>query len=355
MGIYHSKQWLSDLDEIVNSLPELAILTNKSVLITGATGLICSAVVDIIMRFNEKNKGNEIEVFAAGRSEAHFKKRFSPRYVGKSYLQFIQYDATKDNYLDFECDYIIHGASNSSPNKYVSEAVETMVDNFVGMKNLLDFAHLHGVSRALYISSSEVYGKKDNNFPYGENEYGYIDLLIPRSSYAVSKRATETLCISYATEYNLETVIVRPGHIYGPTASPFDNRVSSAWPYDVAMGKNIIMKSDGAQVRSYCYCLDCASAILKVLIYGENCHAYNISNPDAVITIREMAQILTKSGNVALRIEPPSVEEKQTFNPMSNSSLNSDSLQKLGWRGLFDAERGFSHTVEILKETLKGC
>lgn len=352
MSIYKSEQWLSDVDEVVHILSELATLTNKSILITGATGLICSAVVDIIMRYNEKNKSSEIKVFAAGRSEARFKERFT-RYIGKPHLEFVQYDATKDNKLDIECDYIIHGASNSSPTKYVSEAVETMVDNFIGMKNLLDFARLHGVKRALYISSSEVYGKKENNLPYSEDEYGYVDLLAPRSSYAVSKRATETLCVSYASEYNLETLIVRPGHIYGPTASPKDNRVSSAWAYDVAQGKDIVMKSDGAQIRSYCYCLDCASAILKVLIDGENCHAYNISNPDAIVTIREMAQTLTRSGNVALKMELPSDAEKQAFNPMSNSSLNSDSLLKLGWRGLFDAERGFGHTVVILREKLE--
>ena len=349
MSIYKSEQWLADVDEVVHILPELATLANKSVLITGATGLICSAIVDVILRYNEKNSGSEIGVFAAGRSEARFKERFS-RYAGKPYLRFVQYDATKENELDIECDYIIHGASNSSPTKYVSEAVETMVDNFIGMKNLLDFARLHGVKRALYISSSEVYGKKENSLPYGEDEYGYVDLLAPRSSYAVSKRATETLCVSYASEYNLETVIVRPGHIYGPTASPKDNRVSSAWAYDVAQCKDIVMKSDGAQIRSYCYCLDCASAILKVLIDGENCHAYNISNPGAIVTIREMAQILAKSGNVALKMELPSDAEKRAFNPMNNSSLNSDSLQKLGWKGLFDAERGFGHTVKVLRE-----
>lgn len=352
MGIYHSKQWLADIDEVLASLPELAMLANKRILVTGATGLICSAVVDIIMRFNEKKMGSEIRVMAAGRTKRRFLDRFSC-YAGKPYLCFVQYDATKENKLDFECDYIIHGASNSSPNKYVSEAVETMADNFIGMKNLLDFARLYGVRRALYISSSEVYGKKENSLPYSEDEYGYVDLLVPRSSYAVSKRATETLCVSYASEYDLETVIVRPGHIYGPTASPNDNRISSAWAYDVAQGKDIIMKSDGAQIRSYCYCLDCASAILKVLIDGENCHAYNISNPNAIVTIKEMAQILTKSGNVALRMELPSDAEKQAFNPMSNSSLNSESLQKLGWEGLFDAERGFTHTVKILKEMMK--
>lgn len=112
------------------------------------------------------------------------------------------------------------------------------------------------------------------------------------------------------------------------------------------------MKSDGAQLRSYCYCLDCASAILKVLLSGENVHAYNISNPDSVVTIRQMAELLAGAAQVHLRMELPTEEERKGFNPMKNSSLDSTSLQNLGWKGLFSAENGFSHTVEILKEML---
>lgn len=112
------------------------------------------------------------------------------------------------------------------------------------------------------------------------------------------------------------------------------------------------MKSDGAQIRSYCYCLDCASAILKVLVSGENCHAYNISNPDSIISIKEMAEILAKSADVKLRFEIPTEEERKGFNPMSNSSLESTSLLQLGWHGCFDAEAGFGHTVQILRETI---
>ena len=106
----------------------------------------------------------------------------------------------------------------------VKEPVETMLSNFLGMKSLLDFAKEYGSKRILYISSSEIYGKKDGDQPYHEGEYGYIDMLNPRNSYSIGKRAAETLCASYADEYGVESVIVRPGHIYGPTASPYDNR-----------------------------------------------------------------------------------------------------------------------------------
>ena len=50
--IYKSKQWIEDIDIVSNTLPELSSLDGKSILITGATGLICSAIVDILIRYN---------------------------------------------------------------------------------------------------------------------------------------------------------------------------------------------------------------------------------------------------------------------------------------------------------------
>jgi hypothetical protein len=46
----------------------------------------------------------------------------------------------------------------------------------------------------------------------------------------------------------------------------------------------------------------------------------------------------------------PSQDEKKAFNPMNNSSLNSEKLCGLGWSGLFDAKLGLEHTVKIIKE-----
>jgi nucleoside-diphosphate-sugar epimerase len=131
-----------------------------------------------------------------------------------------------------------------------------------------------------------------------------------------------------------------------------DNRVSSAWAYSAARGEDIVMKSDGSQLRSYCHCLDCASAMLTVLIKGEDCTAYNISNPDSMISIKQMAQILAKHSGVKLITQLASENEKKSFNPMSNSSLDSTRLESLGWKGCFDADTGLGHTVEILRQTI---
>lgn len=351
MSIYESRQWIEDIDAAAGILPELDGLAGRSVMITGAAGLICSAVTDILIRYNETHE-EKIRILAAGRWPEEMTARFG-EYCGREYFQFVKYDAVRsDNEISIAADYIIHGASNAFPGLVMAEPVETMAGNFNGMNFLLGYAREHGTKRLLYISSSEVYGKKESAEPFKEGEYGFIDLLDPRNSYSVSKRAAETLCVSYASEYGIESVIVRPGHIYGPTASPQDNRVSSAFAYSAARGEDIVMKSDGSQLRSYCYCLDCASAILKVLIKGENCHAYNISNSSSIISIKEMAQLLADSAGVTLRQEDASSEEKKGFNPMSNSSLESTSLEGLGWKGIFDAPTGFGHTVGILKDMM---
>lgn len=351
MSIYERKLWLSDLDRVIVEIPELARLSGKSIMITGCTGLIGSALVDVFIRWNITHR-EKIVILAAARSEEKVLKRFLP-YAAEKWFVYVPYDATStDNRLNYHCDYIIHGASNASPNKIVKEPVETMMSNFLGVKLLLDYAKDNNTKRILFISSSEVYGRKESNEPFKIDEYGYIDLLNARSSYSISKRAAETLCVSYGDEYGIDSVIVRPGHIYGPTALFSDNRVSSAWAYAAARGENIVMKSDGEQIRSYCYCLDGASAIIKVLIFGKTGHAYNISNPDSIRSIRDIAEIMSMAANVELKMEIPSEAERKGFNPMSNSSLDSKDLLDLGWRGIFDAEIGFSHTVEILKDTI---
>lgn len=351
MSIYKSKLWISDLDEIIEVLPELEELCGKNILITGCSGLICSAIIDVLIRWNETHDG-KIGIIAAGRNEERIKSRFAP-YNKKEWFTFSAYDASSiKNNIDITCDYIIHGASNASPNKIIKEPVETMMDNFIGIKCLLDFARKYEVKRVVYISTSEVYGKKGYDRPSKSDEYGGIDILNPRNSYSVGKCAAETLCVSYHKEYGVDSVIVRPGHIYGPTATISDNRVSSMWAYAAAKGEDIVMKSNGAQIRSYCYCLDCASAILKVLLRGDCVKAYNVSNVESVISISKLAEILAEMAGVKVILKIPTYTEKKAFNPMMDSSLDGSELQQLGWKGLYNAERGISHTVKILKDSI---
>lgn len=341
MNILQSEIYKKDIKKSILQIVELEKLKKSKILITGATGLVCSAVVDLLI-----SADLQIKVYVAGRNEKKVKDRF------EGAVDFVPYDAIKPLKFDVDVDFIIHGASNASPDLYINEPVETMQANINGIQNLLKFAYKKGVKKLIYVSSSEVYGKKDNIEPFKEEQYGFVDILNPRSSYAIAKRAAETMCISYKSEYGVDFNIVRLGHIYGPTLNKSDKRVSSEFSYRAAVGKALVLKSDGKQIRSYCYSLDCASAILSVLTCGISGEAYNISNRNSIISIRKMTEYLAKAGNVEVKLELPSYIEKSAFNPMDNSSLESTKLENLGWSGVFSADEGLAHTVQILKECI---
>lgn len=316
-------------------------MCNYSVLLTGATGLIGSAVAERLV------SDSRCRVIAACRNISRVRDKFG--YSGEC----IYYDALTSVNFNINVDVIIHAAGLASPELFVSRPVETMMANVFGVKELLEYARRVKANKVIYVSSSEVYGKaaprKDG---FREEDYGFVDVLDVRSSYPMGKRAAETLCVSYAKEYGVNVSIVRPGHIYGPTASPKDRRVSSAFAWQAARGEPIVMKSAGTSLRSYTHCDDCASAIMTVVEKGLPGEAYNIANRGGVCSIRQMAEIMADEGGVELRFENASEADAVAFNPMNNSCLDPTKLESLGWRGKIGYEEGFRQTVRCLRERI---
>ena len=345
--IYKEKYW-KQIDQVIECIPDCRELFGSSFFITGASGLICSAVIDALLRMNDRFKA-QIRIYAGGRDEDSFKERFSS-VCDRDDLRFVFYDANDEKDIEIKADYIIHGAGNSHPAVFGREPVETMLANFNGLNVLLRSALKNEKpKRLLYISSSEVYGKKKDNEPYKEEDYGYVDINNIRAAYPSAKRAAETLCIAYHEEYGIDSLIVRPGHIYGPTISRKDSRASAVFSRAAKKGEMISMKGAGLQLRSYMYVLDCASAILTVLIKGNSEEAYNLSNPFSIISIREMAESFARAGDVQISFEDPTDKEKKTYNLMENSALDSRKLESLGWRPCFDMDEGARSTLEFLE------
>lgn len=346
--MFWSELYNMNLRETLENISDITKLDNRKILITGATGLIGSAIVDTLMWHNRSNHA-DITIYIAGRNENAAYQRFHNNFE-EGHLKFLQYDAISELRFDVDFDYIIHAASNAHPMAYSQQPVETMLGNLIGTNNLLDYAVKHNVSRLLYISSGEVYGNKSENTPYTEQDYGFVDFLNPRACYPSSKRAAETMCVSYMKQHQLDVVIARPGHIYGPTMTDTDSRASAQFARDAGNGRDIIMKSPGLQLRSYCYVFDCASAILTILLDGKPGQAYNVANRESVVTIRQLAQAFADHGNVSLVFETPSDEEVAGYNLMPNSVLDSEKLYDLGWRGIYDLNEGVKRTVELLKQ-----
>lgn len=351
---YHTS-YLEDLRCVRSALSGWEALKGRTILVTGASGLIGSAVVDVVAQMNIDNadQNGQIRILAAGRSREGMEKRFGDR-MESGNISYYPFDALQplppEQYPDPLPDYLIHAAGNANPAVYGSHPVQTMMTTILGTQSVLEMAEEKPGSRVLYVSSSEVYGRKDTSEPFKEDMFGTVDILNPRSCYPVSRRAAETLCASAKAEKGIDFVVARPGHVYGPSMTAADNRASSQFPRDVAAGRDIVLKSSGSQIRSYCYILDCASAILTILLRGESGQAYNISNRDSIVTIRQMAEVFAEAAGRKVLFDLPTEQERAVFNPMDNSSLNSERLEALGWKGLFDMETGAARTLACLMD-----
>ena len=339
MRLLDSKLYKADLEKAVKKA-DLEKLDGKSIFITGGLGLICSAVIDVLLTY-----GNVKKIYVGARDETQFFERFGE--IDK--LSFVKYDALEKLQIDFIPDYIIHGAGLASPELYTSMPVETILSNLNGIHFLLEFAKKNSTKKILYISSSEVYGNKETIESFVEGKYGIINIDNIRSSYSIAKRASEMLCKSYSQEYGVNTTIVRQGHIFGPSARKTDKRISSDFAFKAAKGIKLEMKSSGLQKRSYCYSIDCSIQILYALINGVNGDVYNIGH-DKITTVREMAEIYAKAGGVSISSVSPTESELNDFNPMNNSSLDNTKIKKLGYSDTFTVEEGLTHTVKIIKE-----
>ena len=318
------------------------ILSGANLLVTGATGLIGGCLVETLMM----NPRRDYQVYASGRNEDRARARFRD-FAEEPAFHFVKYDVMQPLDSDARFDFIIHAASNASPNFFAQKPVEVIKSNIDGVANLMEYGLDHGMKRFLYVSSGEVYGEGDGRV-FTEDYSGYVDCAKPRSCYPSSKRAAETLCVSYAAEYGADVVIARPCHTYGPHFTEQDNRVYAQFIRNVLRGEDIVMKSTGEQFRSWCYVVDCVSALLHILLKGESGEAYNIADADSNISIRELAETIAAIGGRKVVIDLPDVDEKRGFNPVTKSIFSTDKLESLGWKPKNHISTGMKNTIKEL-------
>lgn len=346
MKLQENKTYINDLDMSINHSVNIQDLQGKSILITGATGTIGSFIADMILRYNQVYNA-EIKLCLAGRNIEKLRNQYL--FWNDKYLTYVQYDMRMHISFNFEPDFIIHAAGNAHPVAFNGDPVGTIVGNVSGTYDLLEYGRTHGTKRFLYVSSGEVYGQGDLSLDeFEENYAGYLDTLSPRSCYPISKRTAENLCVSYAKQYGMETVIVRPCHTYGPYITTTDSRANVQFIRNVLNGEDIVLKSAGTQMRSYNYIGDCASAIMTILVSGKNGQAYNTANPDVRITIAQLAEIIASTAGRKIVFADPNAADIANRTPIAKQVLSSKKLENLGWRGAFSIETGVKHTLDII-------
>ena len=344
-----------DIREAVRMLPDVSILRGKSILITGGTGIIGSAAADLLIFLN-REYGAGIKIILAGRNEENIHKCFGNA-LREQEIEYLYYDTLNSPVLETEADYYIHCAGIACPDLYGKYPVETLMGMVNGLNTVFQSARRNPQSRVLLVSSSEVYGRRaaENQDPFREDDYAYVDILQSRSCYPTGKRAAEALCASYRKEYGTDFLVARPGYVYGPWITETDNRSASVFLREAAAGKQIVMKSRGEQKRSYCYSPDCASALLTILTNGESGEAYNIASRKSVASIREFAEAAAEAGNAEIIRAFPSEEEIKSYTTMKHAVLDPTKLEALGWKDMWNIREGISHTIEAMKDGRKLC
>ncbi|MGM9550692.1 MAG: NAD-dependent epimerase/dehydratase family protein [Clostridia bacterium] len=340
-----NEKYLSALLGVINTDLDYEKMMGKSILVTGATGLIGKALTDYIILIGEKYNLN-LKVYAASRSIDSFNKRF----IKRDNLHYFNYNIENPVKKDIHFDYIIHAASNADPKMFHIDPVGTMTSNFIGTLNLLEYAKENSTERLLFVSSGEVYGQWDGKCDaFSEDYSGYVDFTNVRSCYPSGKRAAENLLVCYREQYGVDVVIVRPSHTYGPTQLIRDSRAMSEFFTKAVKGEDIVLKSLGLPVRSYTCVFDAVSGIVTALLNGEGGQAYNIANKDSIISIGDLAKRVAKEACREVVFDLPKGGTKGGSN-IVRGVLNGEKLEKIGWKCVYDIEKGVQTTYDIMRD-----
>lgn len=350
MKVYENPQYIEDVNYVADFDLPWEKLNNKSIMLSGATGLIGSMLVDVIMKKNEE--GLNCTIYALGRSESRMRRRFGYCYASRLF-KFVEYDVNRKLSLNNVkiVDYILHLASNTHPVQYSTDPIGTITTNIIGLQNLLNFAVEHNTARFVFASSNEIYGENRGDVEkFNEKYCGYIDCNTMRAGYPESKRCGEALCQAYKMQKNLNVVIPRLTRSYGPTLLKNDTKALSQFLHKGIAGEDIVLKSEGTQYYSYLYVGDSVSGLLTVLLKGESGEAYNIADDSSDIMLKDLAAIIAGYVGRKVIFEIPDVVESAGYSKATKARLESAKLQKLGWRAKYDIKAGIERTISILKE-----
>lgn len=350
MYLYTNKYYMEDISSVASLALPWDKLKNKSLMLSGATGLIGSFLVDVILDKNIRDNLN-CTVYALGRNKEKAMARFS-KHQNNLNLVFIPYDVKLPLILDNVglVDYILHLASNTHPMLYATDPIGTITTNIIGLQNMLEFSVEHKATRFVFSSSNEIYGENRGDVEIFDEDYcGYIDCNTLRAGYPESKRCGEALCQAYKAQKDLDVIIARVTRSYGPTMNMSDTKAVSQFIKKGIAGEDIVLKSAGTQYYSYTYMADAVSGLLWAMLAGENGEAYNIADIHSDIMLKDLASIIAEINGKEVVFEIPDVVEAAGYSKATKARLNGSKLHNLGWNPRYDIKSGMERTINILK------
>ena len=335
--------YLCDLPLIWDSLD------GHTVAISGATGMIGTVLVDVLME--KRSQGLDVNVLALGRNETRARDRLP--YFGRPGFSFEELDICRQGAKpSTPADTVIHLASTTHPRAYATDPIGTIESNVGGLRNLLEYAEASSPAPLfLFASSVEVYGKGRGDVESFDESYsGDIDCCTLRAGYPEAKRLGEAMCIAHASQRGVRVKIPRLPRTYGPTLLPSDTKALSQFIHNALSGEDVVLKSEGKQVFSYLHVTDTVAGLLWVLLKGEDGVAYNVADPKSDISLRDLAGIIASVGGVEVRFELPDAVERAGFSTADRAVMDASRLRSLGWTARYDIRSGLGMTMGALRD-----
>lgn len=331
-----------DLQEILAEDLSWDDFCGKTILVSGASGILPSYMVETLLALNVR--GYDIHVIGLVRNLEKARHRFEDWSEAEG-LTLLQHDVCKPLVWNDPVDYIIHAAGQASPKFYGVDPVGTAEGHALGTANMLRLAAEKHVRGFLYFSTCSVYGYVADGV-IDESYVGRVDSMELRSCYPEGKRMGETLCAAYHHQYSVPVKILRIAHTYGPQMPLDDGRVFADFVGNILRGEDIELNSDGSAVRPMLYLSDAVRAYFRVLLTGRDGEAYNVVS-DEETSILHLAQTLV--GLVPekhLRVTHKPMPEGYLQSGEKHLQISNEKLKTLGWRQHYSIREGFRRTIE---------
>jgi len=335
----------ADVAEVLSAPLPWEALSGARVVVTGATGMIGQYLVLALLALGERVP-EPVRVVAAVRDADRARAVLDPD-GDQPQLELLVQDATEPFALDGPVTWVVHAASPADPAVFRDDPVGVVLANVLGTRHSLDLAARTGAGVCL-VSTLEVYGSAapgpDGTIP--ETTPGVIDSLDVRSAYPESKRLAETLCVAHHAQHGTPIRVARLSHTYGPAMSAQDPRVQAYFLRQSLAGEDVVMQSDGTLRRTYTYLADATSALLALLLAGDD-GAYNIADDRAPVSMRELAEAFQRhsprpGGAV---VTGPRTDTGLWSRTAGGTFLDCTRLRSTGWEPRVDLDEGVARTI----------
>lgn len=315
-------------------------LKNKSILITGASGLIGVYMVSCLKEISKK-LNIKIHVWVKNEIEPEFIEIFED-------CQIIKKDITEDSSFEDlpKFDYIIHAAGYGQPGKFLKNKIKTITLNTTSTINLLNKLNFGG--KFLFISTSELYSGLDYE-NISEKEIGNTNTNHPRSCYIEGKRCGESICYAYK-EKGVDVKIARLSLAYGPGTKKNDHRVLNSLIQKGLSNENIELMDQGEAIRTYCYITDVIEMFWNILFFGKE-PVYNVGGK-SVTSILGLAELIGE--NLNKKIVLPKATQELEGNPKVVNISIEKYLEEFEKNNFIPLEEGIKKTIKWQKKLYYG-